>query len=302
MRVVGGCDGGGTKCTVRVVALSNDGSFIRDGQASAGSANVKTNPDLALENILAATRNALKAAGMAPEVTFDGYVAALAGAGAFLIQRAWEVKLSEKLSSRKTTVIPDVFALFSAVDLPPENIVVATIVGTGAIALSRHPLGQTVRSGGLGPDVGDQGSGYWIGKQAVQRCILRGELGLLRERILARFGDTSLQLSYSDTASLARDVFDLAEADPVAQAIVVEAATHITQLLRSVAGSDSLIPTDEVSWVCAGGVAVHQREWLESIRERCNQAGISLNEPHLVREPVHGAMRLAIDQVTQESL
>jgi N-acetylglucosamine kinase-like BadF-type ATPase len=39
------------------------------------------------------------------------------------------------------------------------------IAGTGSIAYGRDTHGKSARAGGLGPEKGDEGSGYWIGKQ-----------------------------------------------------------------------------------------------------------------------------------------
>ena len=42
------------------------------------------------------------------------------------------------------------------------------ISGTGSIAHGRGPSGQTARCGGWGPFVGDEGSGRWIGRRALE--------------------------------------------------------------------------------------------------------------------------------------
>ena len=80
MRVVAGCDGGGTKCTVRVAVLEK-GNIVRHGQASSGPANVKSDPALAMQSIREATRAALVAAQLPKSQSIDSFVAALAGSG-----------------------------------------------------------------------------------------------------------------------------------------------------------------------------------------------------------------------------
>ncbi len=45
------------------------------------------------------------------------------------------------------------------------------IAGTGSIAYGRNDRGQTARAGGWGPSVSDEGSGEWIGREAVRACL-----------------------------------------------------------------------------------------------------------------------------------
>jgi len=40
--------------------------------------------------------------------------------------------------------------------------------GTGSMAYGRNKKGEEARSGGLGPILGDEGSGFWIGKRFLQ--------------------------------------------------------------------------------------------------------------------------------------
>ncbi|HXZ27800.1 MAG TPA: BadF/BadG/BcrA/BcrD ATPase family protein [Terriglobales bacterium] len=65
------------------------------------------------------------------------------------------------------------------------------IAGTGSIAYGRNPKGQTTRAGGWGPAVSDEGSGGWIGRQAVA-AVLRahdsGDTSPLEEAVLQGFG------------------------------------------------------------------------------------------------------------------
>lgn len=66
---------------------------------------------------------------------------------------------------------------------------ILVIAGTGANAIGRGPDGKLVGAGGWGPVLGDEGSGYWIGLEAVRAALraqgwigLAGEAtGLLRE-------------------------------------------------------------------------------------------------------------------------
>lgn len=50
---------------------------------------------------------------------------------------------------------------------------VLVISGTGSIAFARNQHGETARAGGWGPNVSDEGSAFWVGREAVA-AALRG--------------------------------------------------------------------------------------------------------------------------------
>src|SRR4029079_10955142 len=54
----------------------------------------------------------------------------------------------------------------------PEQPGVVVIAGTGSIAYGRNDRNQAARAGGWGYMLGDEGSGYWIGRAAL-RAVLR---------------------------------------------------------------------------------------------------------------------------------
>ena len=53
---------------------------------------------------------------------------------------------------------------------------VLIIAGTGSVGLSKDEKGLWRRAGGLGPLLGDEGSGFWIGRQALRDPILNRAL------------------------------------------------------------------------------------------------------------------------------
>ena len=48
---------------------------------------------------------------------------------------------------------------------------ILVIGGTGAVVLGRCSDGTRISAGGWGPVVGDEGSGYWIGREAVRKAF-----------------------------------------------------------------------------------------------------------------------------------
>src|SRR3990170_4420420 len=69
---------------------------------------------------------------------------------------------------------------------------IVIISGTGSIAYGRNAAGEAARSGGWGHVLGDEGSGYWIGRAAL-RAVLRaadrrGPPTVLTRMLLKHFG------------------------------------------------------------------------------------------------------------------
>ena len=55
---------------------------------------------------------------------------------------------------------------------------VAVIAGTGSAAWGKNGRGEEARAGGWGYLLGDEGSGYWLGREAVRHSLRRMNQGL----------------------------------------------------------------------------------------------------------------------------
>ena len=49
---------------------------------------------------------------------------------------------------------------------------VLVISGTGSIAFGRNQKGETARAGGWGPGISDEGSAYWVGREADRKSVV----------------------------------------------------------------------------------------------------------------------------------
>jgi N-acetylglucosamine kinase-like BadF-type ATPase len=82
---------------------------------------------------------------------------------------------------------------------------IVIIAGTGSIVYGRNAAGEAARAGGWGHMIGDEGSGYWIGREALAAVMRaadgRGPATLLGAEILAHFG-------VDDESRLPRIVYD----------------------------------------------------------------------------------------------
>jgi glucosamine kinase len=231
----------------------------------------------------------------------EGIVAACAGAAGAnspVTVRSVEALLSERLPEARVRVVHDTELILAAAGVESG---IALIAGTGSVAWGRRPDGVEVRAGGWGYGLGDEGSGYWVGREAVRRVL--GELdhgaapGLLALRLVADCGlttaDELLDHFYAMPerrfwAERARVVFELAD-DPVGARIAMEAADALAQLVTTVATRLGM-PSAPV--ILAGGLIVHQPLLQRLVRSDLAEQGMGdvrvLEDP-----PVLGAGRLA---------
>jgi glucosamine kinase len=154
-----GIDGGGTKTTcavgneTRVLATATDGpsNIVRVGEAQTR------------ESLRRAVLQACAAAGIAPAEVKRTCVG---GSGAARPELAEVVRgiLAEILPAPIDVVGDMQIALEAAFDTGAGVIVIA---GTGSIAYGRDRHGNTLRAGGWGFAIGDEGSAHWIGREAV---------------------------------------------------------------------------------------------------------------------------------------
>ncbi|HKE90585.1 MAG TPA: BadF/BadG/BcrA/BcrD ATPase family protein, partial [Gemmatimonadales bacterium] len=176
--------------------------------------------------------------------------------------------------------------------------------GTGSIAYARDRQGRLRRSGGYGWQFGDEGSGYWIGRQALAAAA-RARDGIgdgtpLLARILTALGlrefDELVRWTATATpalvAALAPPVLGAAAAgDPAAQRIIAGAATELVQLVQVV--EPMFPPDDPLPLATGGGMLQAGSPLLQAFVERLN-AKLPRAQLHdvTVDAPL-GALRLA---------
>src|SRR5215203_538366 len=89
-------------------------------------------------------------------------------------------------------------ALIALETAAPGQPGIVIVSGTGSIAYGRNAAGEAARSGGWGYVLGDEGSGYWIGRAALRSVLraadLRGPSTLLTPLLLDHFQVSGPQL------------------------------------------------------------------------------------------------------------
>jgi N-acetylglucosamine kinase-like BadF-type ATPase len=101
--------------------------------------------------------------------------AGVAGAASPEVAAKITVLLAELLPRAAIRVVPDtVIALEAAFSGGPGLVCIS---GTGSIAFGRNERGECARAGGWGRLVSDEGSGHWIGQQALSQCLRALDMG-----------------------------------------------------------------------------------------------------------------------------
>jgi N-acetylglucosamine kinase-like BadF-type ATPase len=180
---------------------------------------------------------------------------------------------------------------------------IGVVLGTGSIAIGRLPGGGTVTAGGWGWLLGDEGAAPVIVRAAVRAVLVRHELGhpvdALGSRVLAAFGvPTPPDLVAAahratgprDWGVHARVVFEAAaEGSADARAVLDQVAVDVAGLVERLALRG--VPVRDL--VFAGGVARHQPELVERIRQAVVARRPGTQVQVLTEPPVHGAVVLA---------
>lgn len=232
-----GIDGGGTKTTFAL----GDGVHLIATETAAGSNVVRLGEQKARIAIEKGVRSVCGKAG-AQAKHIVAVCAGVGGAAQDSTRRQITQILGEMIPG-KILVVGDMVVAHEAALEGAAGIVV--ISGTGSIAYGRNESGSTARAGGWGYMISDEGSGHWVGVQAVA-AIARAmesnkhtELGdrVLQEWQLKSFDDLILRANASPVADFARlfpAVLATEGQDPDAREILEEAGTQLAALAESV--------------------------------------------------------------------
>lgn len=324
LRYVLGVDAGGTKTEAVVIDPLATGDQVI-GWGRSGPGNVRAvGPEAACAALTAACSQALAESGVPPDQVAAVCVAA-AGAGRQQ-ERAILQQWAETIT-RQSVVTHDADAVLAAGCA--GRIGVALISGTGSLAYGRNAAGECSRAGGWGYWIGDEGSGYAVGRAALQAvaqahdgrgpattltnavCQLLGIAG--PEQLVAavygalRRAPMSEPNSELDGPLTPRKLARLAplvdacaaEGDAAAWLIVKQAASDLASMVHAVQQKLTL-PAD-APLALAGGVltgsSLIRDQLLESLRDR----GLSPTVVSVVQHPAVGAARIAVEALNQSS-
>jgi glucosamine kinase len=294
-----GIDGGGTKTTC---AVGDETRLL--AKATAGPSNiVRVGEAQTRKSLAQAVREACAACGISPE---DVVRTCVGGSGAARPELAAIVRsiLAEILPSPVDVVGDMETSLEAAFGDGPGVIVIA---GTGSIAYGRDKTGKTLRAGGWGFEIGDEGSAHWIGRTAVIALLrssdLDGEAVLSAPIVKALFKawgvHSLLDLARAANSVPAPDFASLFPAiagsdDNLARQVLGKAGKELAELasivIRRLFAQDNVPP---VPVAMIGGVFRHaapvRKAFYNELRNLVPDARVL---PEVV-DPVEGALRMA---------
>ena len=183
---------------------------------------------------------------------------------------------------------------------------VAVIAGTGSAAWGRNAEGGEARAGGWGYLLGDEGSGYWLGREAVRHSLRRMNQGLPVDELTAALLESCgvddpnrlISLFHSpDTgrrfwAQQARLVVEAAAAGHVAsQQLLDQAGADLAGLAAQALGKLGI----DGPVILGGGLGMNVAALQDAFRKHLAAAGIT-DVQVLDQEPVFGVLQLVSEQ------
>ncbi len=291
MTAVLGLDVGGTHSRAQLV---RDGEIVAEATAASASLTAAGR-----EPATRAMYSLFDQLGTGPGTGLDAVCIGSAGSGA-PEAAAFYVGLLSPLAPRgRVVVVNDARLVLAAADVGDG---IACVSGTGSIAVGLVGGGEE-RAGGWGYLLGDEGSGYWVVREAVRelagRQDARASLGALGEAVLGAAGCpdvTSLVQRWHDRpapgtwAAMAPLVLDCAE--PFGAAVARRAADALAALVGLVharLGRPASLPV-----VLSGGVFTGHQGLAAEAGQRIKSAWPGARVIVAWTPPVVGAVKLAL--------
>lgn len=295
MPIVMGIDGGGS--TIRVAVTDHDLTVLGESRGETVNPSI-IGHDSAAQRIREAMQAALYNAGVTAD-QIDGVGIGVAGAAA-QHSATW---LCEVVSS----VLPSAFVVPSSdleialVGARGERRGILILAGTGSAAYGVNDSGESALVGGWGYLLGDEGSGYWIGKEAL-RLIASADDGIAEKTALSTVVLSALGLQRprdltgwlyqkprnQEIAALAPTILKIAgEGDPVANKLITKAADALAALSRAAAKK---LQIENPDYALAGGLLETPNLLTKLL---CENLSIPEIPPRL-HPPVIGAALLAL--------
>lgn len=298
--LIAGIDAGGSKTECIIVDTEKDKIITR---AQTGAANYQVvGLEAACREIKLALEQAKKRAGIS---CLKAVGIGLAGAGRREDLVKIEREMGKIMNSRNFFFSSDAhIALLGATGGSTGAVLIA---GTGSIAYGLKKNGAKIRSGGWGPIIGDEGSGFWIGLEAAKKAVraeeMRSEKTELKNLVLEHFNFSKLeelipfiyqqQLPRQKIAALAPSVFDLAQnGDEAALKICQEAAAELAILAHS-----ALLKLDyQEDKIAAAGGLIKSSYFYQLLKEKLRE-NYELEIYKAKKSAAYGAVFMALREL-----
>ena len=301
-RYVIGVDGGGTK--TEFVLIDYSGNVI--GRVKGESTNYQAVGAKKLKEELLNGFNSLINSTNVTSNKIEHIFLGLAGAGRESDKKEITALFNDTEFDKKVVVDSDAMAaLAGAFGTGPGIIIIA---GTGAICFGKNSQGKIVRSGGWGYLLGDEGSGYFIGREAIIAALKdvdgRGEKTKLRSKIEKHFNLSSVdqiipqiyqnRIDRVAIADLAPIVFEQAgQGDAVAEEIIRRTGKELGILAKAVAQYLNF-ESDEIKVALIGSIFKQKEVLINEISKELYEISWNLEISDPMFAPQYGAALLAL--------
>ncbi|MGA7829650.1 MAG: BadF/BadG/BcrA/BcrD ATPase family protein [Terracidiphilus sp.] len=261
MKTILGIDGGGTRTRASILVGGQLLAHAENGSIK----RLRVGAEAAEANLRALLKEVYAQAGVTSVYAGSVGVASASMPGV----TEWITAVFHDFSVAHSEVVGDeVIALDAAFHGGPG---ILQIAGTGSNTIGRAPDGSRESAGGWSSRLGDEGSGYWIGVNALRRALKahdREQPTKILQRVGEIWGTPSLDDLINlgdatpgpDFAALAPAIHELAEAgDAVAREVLAQAAADLVEfvlLVRSkLRRKHNLAGEVPIAWT--GGVIEH---------------------------------------------
>ncbi|MEW6702010.1 MAG: BadF/BadG/BcrA/BcrD ATPase family protein, partial [Bacteroidota bacterium] len=186
---------------------------------------------------------------------------------------------------------------------------VILIAGTGSIIFGKDIKRKFIRSGGSGKLIGDEGSGYSIGRKGLAVVAKefdgRGKKTLLTKILGEKFGinnrDNLITKVYNegfDIASAARDVIAAAsKGDKICRKILNE---EINELLLHIKAVKKNFNEKKIKLAFGGGLLASKNYYSQELRSKIKRTFKNVELKKAIYPPEIGAALLAIKSSSSE--
>ena len=304
-----GMDGGGTK----TAAMIADGKGNVLAQHFSGPSNFQIiGVDAAAKTIFSLIRECCDSVKISPSEV-DGMTIGLTGAGRPNDQKRMAEGLrkfaaSKKVKLRNVNIESDARIALEGAFKGGRGIIL--IAGTGSIAFGKDAKGEVHRVGGWGRILGDEGSGYYIGKHALTAVCRhldgRSVPTLLTKMISKKFAlrtptdiIAAVYKNNFDIAAVAPLVFDAAKKGDAASLSIVQMASeelteHVRSLLMKIEPRKTRSVREKIPLSFIGGLIANDTLLSYALKRKISTSVSQITVIRPMAPPVYGAVILAL--------
>lgn len=291
-----GIDGGGTK--TKCVCVNEELKTILEMEGSASNPLV-----IGFDNAAVTLINLIEKVSKEKNISFC--LMGIAGCGRDEHQKRLRKSLI-KIAKEKKISLPD-FEIVSDIEIAHEGAFagkegIILIVGTGSILFAKSKNGKTFKIGGYGKIIGDEGSGYSIGKKGLQAAAKFFD-GRVNKTILTKILKENFGINSRDELinSIYNDNFDIPkfapyvikaaeEKDKVSVSILKEELNELELHLKA---AREFLSGKKIKLCITGGLITNNNYYSKLLKERIKQHFKEIKINNAKYPPEIGAVILA---------